>query len=57
MEKPRVTRADVADVLLHAILMPEASANLRFDLSSDADQPATGDFASLFADARNWVGA
>mmetsp|Transcript_43663 Transcript_43663/g.111614 ORF Transcript_43663/g.111614 Transcript_43663/m.111614 type:complete len:297 (+) Transcript_43663:199-1089(+) len=57
MEKPRVTRADVADVLLHAVLMPEASTNLRFDLSSDDSQPPSGDFQALFDDARNWVGA
>lgn len=52
-----MTRADVADVLLHAVLMPEASTNLRFDLSSDDSQPPSGDFQALFDDARNWVGA
>mmetsp|Transcript_15635 Transcript_15635/g.43735 ORF Transcript_15635/g.43735 Transcript_15635/m.43735 type:complete len:298 (+) Transcript_15635:91-984(+) len=57
LERPRVTRADVADVLLHAIMMPSESKWLRFDLSSDATKCATGDFKALFQDARNWQGA
>ncbi|GAX80894.1 hypothetical protein CEUSTIGMA_g8329.t1 [Chlamydomonas eustigma] len=52
----RVTRADVASVLLAAILNPKHSRNLRFDLSSDPDQPA-GSLLSLFEDARDWSGS
>ena len=50
----RVTRADLAAVLQAAIAHPELSANLRFDLSSDADRPASKDFRTLFEDARAW---
>ena len=56
MEKPHVARADVAAVLVNGILMPEESKWLRFDLSSDESQPATGDFKALFRKARDWRG-
>ena len=56
LKQPRVTRADVAEVLLQAILMPELSKWTRFDLSSDSSKPATGDFEALFETARNWRG-
>ena len=56
LKEPRVTRADVAEVLLQAILRPELSKWTRFDLSSDSSKPATGDFEALFETARNWRG-
>jgi hypothetical protein len=51
-----VTRADLASVIVAAIMDPEHSANLRFDLSSDPDRPASGDFRELFREARDWGG-
>ena len=51
-----VPREDVSAVLVAAIMHPEFSANLRFDLSSDADRPASGDFELLFDAARDWAG-
>lgn len=56
LSQPRVNRADLADVLAHAILMPEDSKWLRFDLSRDSSSPATGDFKVLFDNARDWNG-
>ena len=53
----RVTRADVASVLVAAILDPDHATGLRFDLSSDPDQPASGDFRALFREARDWGGS
>mmetsp|Transcript_15193 Transcript_15193/g.20973 ORF Transcript_15193/g.20973 Transcript_15193/m.20973 type:complete len:131 (+) Transcript_15193:590-982(+) len=47
-----IPRADVANVLKHAIEMPELSRNLRFDLSSDPTNPSSGDFEALFRAAR-----
>ena len=51
---PRVTRADLAAVLVAAVQNPRQSSYLRFDLSSDDSQPATGDFKALFDQARSW---
>jgi len=51
-ETTSVTRGDVANVLVEAIKDPTASANIRFDLSSDISKAASGDFKALFAAAR-----
>lgn len=55
LPNPRVSRADLAAVLVAAIQHPRSSAFLRFDLSSDDTQPATGDFEALFKKARDWA--
>lgn len=50
--KMSVPRSDVARLVIAALEMPALSGNLRFDLTSDPDGPATTDFAQLFAGAR-----
>lgn len=51
LQPPTVARADVARVMLEALLQPSQSRNLRFDLCSKAGTPTT-DFAGLFNSAR-----
>uniref|UniRef100_A0A7S0MS38 NAD(P)-binding domain-containing protein n=1 Tax=Pyramimonas obovata TaxID=1411642 RepID=A0A7S0MS38_9CHLO len=48
-----IPRADVAEVFKQAIENPEESQGARFDLGSDPSRHATGDFKTLFRDARD----
>lgn len=48
---PSVSRADVARVMLEALVQDEKARNLRFDLCSQAGDPTT-DFGKLFDNAR-----
>lgn len=49
---PVVARADVARVILEAIMQPLLASNLRFDLCSKASGTPTTDFGALFRAAR-----
>ena len=52
MSSFNISRGDVANVLFQAIKDPTNGANTRFDLTSDISRPATNDFRSLFASAK-----
>jgi len=49
---PMIPRADVARVMVEALLKPEEAAGLRFDLCSSTSGTPTTDISSVFNDAR-----